>query len=134
MLFISENKRWIELNWIHTGLFPSLWTFFWKHYKSFISLWNYLNFWYVNYWHLIYERYFVIFFKILTISGQKRQICERTLNLFANFCAAPMNLEVLVKDSPQEKLQVLKIIKKPKFGVAEKSVFFVLFILYWKVQ
>ena len=52
---------------------------FWKHYNSFISLWNYLNFWYVTYWHLIYDSYFINFFKMLTISGQKSQICERTL-------------------------------------------------------
>ena len=32
----------------------------------------------------------------LTISGQKRQICECTLNFLANFYAAPMNLQVFV--------------------------------------
>ena len=48
------------------------------------------------FWRLIYECYFMIFFKILTISGQKRQICEHTLKFLANFCAAPMNLAVFV--------------------------------------
>ena len=56
------------------------------------------------------------------------------LIFFANFYAAPMNLKVFVWDSPQEKLQVLRNHKKPKFGVAEKIVFFVLFILLWKIQ
>ena len=62
---------------------------FWKHYNSFISLWSYLNFWYVNYWRLIYDWYFILFFKILTISGQKRQICERTFNFFCRFLCGP---------------------------------------------
>ena len=32
------------------------------------------------------------------------------------------------------KVQLLKIIQKPKFEASEKSVFFVPFILYWKIQ
>ena len=110
----NNHRSWIqpvEISWVilqrrkissvltskhNTGLFPSLWTFFWKHYNSFVSLWNFLNFWYVTYWRLIYNCYFIILFEILTISGQKRQICERTLKLFANFYATPMNLPVSV--------------------------------------
>ena len=57
----------------------------------------------------------------MTISDQKRQICERTLKFFANFYAAPMNLQFFVEDFPQEKLQVLK--NHQKLGVAEKSAF-----------
>ena len=34
-----------------------------------------------------------------------------------------MNLQVFVWDSPQEKIQVLKVMKRPKFGVAEETVF-----------
>ena len=61
----------------------------------------------------IYDCYFIIFFKLLTISGQKRQICERILNFlpilcglneFASFCVG----------FPQEKLQVLTNHKKVK--------------------
>ena len=121
------TKIFIPAN-VYTELFPSLWTFFWKHYNSFISLWNYLNFLYVTYWHPIYECYFIIFFKILTISGQERQICERTLKFFANFCAAPMNLEVFV----WKNFQVLKNHEKAKknWGSWKKCLFcFVYFVL-----
>ena len=50
----------------------------------------------------------------MTISCQKMQIRERTLNIFDNFYAAPMNLQVFVWDSPQEKIQVLKNHEKAK--------------------
>ena len=58
---------------------PFIVNIFWKHYNFFVSLWKYLNFWYVTYWRLIYDCYFINFFKILTLSGQKIQICKRTL-------------------------------------------------------
>ena len=58
------------------------------------------------------------------------QIRERTLNIFDNFYAAPMNLQVFVWDSPSlGKNPSLKIMKKPKFEVPEKSGF--LFCLFW---
>ena len=45
-------------------------------------------------------------------------------------CALPMNLSVLCGILPRKKIKFQKIMKMPKFEVAEKSAFFVLFILY----
>ena len=50
------GKKKLEKVRKYTGLFHSLWTILWNHSNSFISWWNYLNFWYVTYlWMLCYN-------------------------------------------------------------------------------
>ena len=64
----------------------------------------------------------------------KKDKSVNALWFFCQFLSSPNEFgSVFLKESPQEKLQI-KNIKKPKFGAAEKIVFFVLFILYWKIQ
>ena len=60
----------------------------------------------------------------MTVSGQNRQICERTLKFVANFYAALVNFQGYAWDSPQEKNSVLKkVTKKPNFEVVQKVSF-----------
>ena len=91
---------------------------------------------------LIYNCCFIVYFKILTISCQKIQIRERTLNIFDNFYAAPMNLQIFVWDSPQEKnhekAKIWGSWKKWLFCfvyfVMKKSIIRLIFGIIWKIK
>ena len=100
---MSEDSGWsnafcvcARVPWEYTGLFPSLWFFFENtitpsFYHGIVWIFGILH---INV--LSTTVFFIIFFKILTISGQKKQICRRTLKFFANFYEALMNLQVFM--------------------------------------
>ena len=76
----SDQKSSLKQNQRHTGLFPSLWTFFWKHY-NYVIIWIFgMLLISMSYLRLLFYN----LFQKITISGQERQICERNLKFFAS--------------------------------------------------
>ena len=115
-----------------TGLFPSLWTFF-ESYNSFIwlyLLWNCLNFgMLLN--NVLSITVFILCFKVLTISCQKIQICERTLIIFWQFIRGPSEFASFCVGFSSGKIHVLKNHEKPKIWGFWKKWPFGLVFLYW---
>ena len=117
----SAILQQIPHNCTCTGLFLSLWTFF----KNTITpSFRYGIIWIFDMLLINVLCMYVIYylFQNFDYLWPKKIICERTLKFFSSFCVGFFNFKFL------------KIIKKPKFGAAEKSFFFVLFMLYWKIQ
>ena len=92
-LYSFKKTEEYDMQQTVNGLFPLLWNLFWKLYNSFISLRNLLNFWYVTISTTVILWSFSKFWLFL---AKKAKSVNAFLNFFANFYAAPMNLQVFV--------------------------------------